>query len=125
MQVKDEGALAIAALVQHSRTLQTVELPDVGIGPSSCKALGEAMERNQSITTLVLDHNVTIGDAGVAALGLGLRYNRTLTTLSLDFCGMTEAAGGLLAGGGHIGGCSMTSSSPVSMTSFALFFLFV
>ena len=93
------GAAYLALyLRRRSCTLRSIELNDCGVGELGCKAIGGALEDNATVRCLQLDLNA-FGDAGARALGASLPSNKGLTSLSMQYCGLTEAAGAILAGG--------------------------
>lgn len=98
--VKDEGMSALATYLVSNKTVTSLDVTDIGIGPTGCKALGEALERNSTLTSLRLDHNRGIQIAGVAALGESLTRNVGLSVLSLTFCCLDgeEAADAIISG---------------------------
>ena len=72
-----------------------LEVTDCGVSPAGCNHLGEALERNTTLLTLKLDHNLGIGAAGVQNLAQGLVLNQGLQQLSLTFCGLDGEEGAL------------------------------
>jgi len=88
VNVGDEGTAHVANWIATNRTAHVCELADCGVGAAGCKALGEALERNATLTRLSLEHNA-IGDAGVEALSASIRFNRALTSASLGYCGLS------------------------------------
>ena len=97
--IGNDGAAYLALyLRRRSCTLRSIELNDCGVGELGCKAIGGALEDNATVRSLQLDLNA-FGDAGARALGASLPSNKGLTSLSMQYCGLTEAAGAILAGG--------------------------
>ena len=89
--VGDEGAEALAAILAHNTTLQTLSLSENGVGDNGGIALANALHRNRTITHLditgVAEGNQkvtqTIGQTGTRALAAMLKNNSHLTTLCL------------------------------------------
>ena len=95
--LQEEGTKGIANYLGKNRTLLTLELTDCGINEMGCKSLSDALEKNTVLTRLCLDFN-QIGNRGAQLLE-GLSFNRALANLELSYCGLTAAAGPLLADG--------------------------
>ena len=72
-----------------------LELLDVQISPAGCEPLGQALQANVPLKTLVLDLN-PIGDRGATLLAEGLQFNRELQVLSMGYCQIGPAGGAAL-----------------------------
>ncbi|MGC0372311.1 MAG: hypothetical protein DGJ47_001023, partial [Rickettsiaceae bacterium] len=80
--IKNEGAKALANLLNGNKTLTTLDLSTNNIGDEGSAALADSLHENTTLTTLDLSEN-NIGDEGAAALAESLKENTTLTTLDL------------------------------------------
>ena len=94
VDVRDEGAKALAQYVASNRTLVRLELMNCGLGVAACKFLRDAISGaagTKPLTTLRLESNPAIGNAGAQELGEG---PVCVKELSLSYCGIEGAAGG-------------------------------
>ncbi len=81
-RIGDAGAAAVAEALQGNNTLTTLSLGFNDIGATGAVAVVKALKENNTLTTLNLGFN-SIGDAGAGAVVEALKGNNTLTTLSL------------------------------------------
>lgn len=98
--VGDAGAEALARSLRHNATLRTLYLSGNQIGAAGCRALADALsQRASSIMVLHLTGNADIGPEGGSALGQALRRNTTLTTLYVAGCSLgPQGSAALFAG---------------------------
>ena len=82
--IGDEGAKALATVLEKNRSLEELKLYKNNIGDEGAKALASALEKNRSLKRLELDSN-NIDNEGTKALATALEKNTTLETLSLEF----------------------------------------
>jgi hypothetical protein len=82
LNIKPEGARAIARALEDNKTLERLDLSHNRIGDEGAIAFAEALKKNKSLKKLGLSHN-KIGDPGVKALAKSLLENTTLETLFL------------------------------------------
>ena len=84
-KVEDAGVGSISQLLlagpMHGLKLTHLEILDDSVGPSGCRAMGDALMLggNSSLMTLRLDLNRSVLDAGAIELCKGLRTNKTLS----------------------------------------------
>jgi Ran GTPase-activating protein (RanGAP) involved in mRNA processing and transport len=67
------------------------------LGSAGCGALGSALERNRTLTSLDLNGNGIPAGAGLEALGTALRANKALTTLDLSYNPLGKEGGRVIA----------------------------
>jgi hypothetical protein len=76
------GAMALANLLQHSRTLRVLAINENRIGACGARALAAALPGSR-LQRLCLSANPTLGTAGGQALAEAVQLNHTLTSLVL------------------------------------------
>lgn len=86
---EDEGVRAVCQYLEHTKSVNFLELLDNNITPLGCEFLSKALHpRSQpQIQILKLDHN-QFGSDGMIALSEGLAVNPVLRMLSLTYCGI-------------------------------------
>uniref|UniRef100_A0A8B9L687 NLR family, CARD domain containing 3 n=1 Tax=Astyanax mexicanus TaxID=7994 RepID=A0A8B9L687_ASTMX len=81
--IEDEGARALAEVLQSNRKLTSLNVQKNGIGPDGVKRIAESLKKNQILQDLNVSSN-HLGDLGTVALAQALVVNHTLCTLSLQ-----------------------------------------
>jgi Leucine-rich repeat (LRR) protein len=81
-QISDEGAKALAEVIEKNTTLTSLNLGWNEINAEGAKALVEVIVKNTSLRALYLGHN-QISDEGAKTITEVLAKNRTLTELCL------------------------------------------
>ncbi len=94
----DDGAKALAEVLQHCSSLQMLDLRWNSIGEDGAKALAEGLQHCSSLQALILRGN-SIGDDGAKALAEGLQHCSSLQTLDLAGNGIGEDGAKALAEG--------------------------
>ncbi|GBG30504.1 Protein kinase, putative [Hondaea fermentalgiana] len=82
-QIGDAGAAALGKALAKSKTLSTLTLESNDIGDDGAVGLGRGLAQNNSLNILKLYRN-EIGDEGAIELGKGLAKNNSLTDLNLS-----------------------------------------
>lgn len=80
--IGDKGAIALADMLRHNRTLTRIELSFCDIHDAGAIALADSLANNTTLKYLDLGEN-RICDAGAIALAKALEINTTLTVLCL------------------------------------------
>ena len=78
----DDGAKAVGLALQVNQSLKEISLSRNGIGDAGAIALAEGLEANSTLEDLYLSCN-DIGDTGASAIADAIEANRTLKELSL------------------------------------------
>jgi hypothetical protein len=96
--IRADGAMALAALVTHNRTLTLLGLEWNGVGmlETGVQALCKALATNTSITEVDLRNN-SIGPSGGAAIGAMLSSNTAIRRLDLRWNNLGVNGGRALA----------------------------
>eukprot|EP00941_MAST-03F_sp_MAST-3F-sp1_P002214 g2214.t1 len=81
--IGDEGAIALASVLESSRTLTDVDISMNRIADAGASAIANALESNKVITSIDLGGN-WISDKGAVALAKSLISNKTLRRFQLD-----------------------------------------
>jgi len=88
----DAGAKAIYEALDAAPSVQEVGMINCGLGEGSTVSLAAVLQRNTSLTKVVLYGNRGIGDAGGLALAEAIGRNTTLRTLLIMDCGLGDDA---------------------------------
>lgn len=98
--IGDEGALEVAHFLAESRCLVHLDLSGCSIGAVGVKHLAKAMKVNQTLKSLVLQHNRIgeEGEAGLVTLCRALHGNRILRHLDLRYNNLSGALAGSCLG---------------------------
>ncbi len=78
------GVAALGRALEKNKTVTTIDLRCNELGIIGAMAIRSALEFNKTLTTIYFSCN-EIGDDGAAALARALETNKTLTTLDLSF----------------------------------------
>mmetsp|Transcript_36704 Transcript_36704/g.45842 ORF Transcript_36704/g.45842 Transcript_36704/m.45842 type:complete len:114 (+) Transcript_36704:730-1071(+) len=84
-RIDSEGGIAVGEALQQNNTLTSLDLANNDIGDDGALAVGKSLETNGSLTDLHLDKN-NIQDTGAGAIHDAIRGNKksALVTLTLD-----------------------------------------
>jgi Ran GTPase-activating protein (RanGAP) involved in mRNA processing and transport len=80
-----DGIKALGEAIETNQSLTSLHLDNVKMDSKGCEYLARSLERNKSITELVLRSNELL-ESGFGALGNALKTNQTLIVLDMNFC---------------------------------------
>eukprot|EP01028_Stygiella_incarcerata_P007593 TRINITY_DN3150_c0_g1_i1.p1 TRINITY_DN3150_c0_g1~~TRINITY_DN3150_c0_g1_i1.p1 ORF type:complete len:645 (-),score=215.91 TRINITY_DN3150_c0_g1_i1:1222-3156(-) len=86
------GGTALARALVHNETLQFLLLSSNPIGDPGGVEIARCLQMNHSLTTLEMD-DTRVGDEGLVAIGTALVHNETLKNLRLKQNHITDLAG--------------------------------
>ena len=81
--IEPEGAIALAAAIQHHKELTHLNLSSNKIGSEGATALAAAIQHHKELTHLILSSN-KIGSEGATALAAAIQHHKELTRLDLS-----------------------------------------
>jgi Ran GTPase-activating protein (RanGAP) involved in mRNA processing and transport len=80
-----DGIKALGEAIETNQSLTSLHLDNVKMDSKGCEHLARSLERNNSITELVLRSSELLAN-GFGALGNALKTNQTLIVLDMNFC---------------------------------------
>eukprot|EP01028_Stygiella_incarcerata_P013904 TRINITY_DN858_c1_g1_i6.p1 TRINITY_DN858_c1_g1~~TRINITY_DN858_c1_g1_i6.p1 ORF type:complete len:213 (+),score=57.47 TRINITY_DN858_c1_g1_i6:444-1082(+) len=84
--IGDEGLIRIAEGLDQNEFLKELNVTECRLTSKSVKRFGEMLEKNRSLTKILLDGNGSIESDGFAGLLKGMEENHSLEHISLRWC---------------------------------------